>query len=181
VIDLAQHPLVLAAEAIFKKERFRSQLVLLPGEVATVLIVEDEFSVAAILGVDEWRDLREVLGDIATAFANWALGRDAGPKQWDLYVIALAVSPVTDEADLVAVEEWIADTRYVRRMVRHGVTPTSARVRVALEALLSLELPARVAERDVYSALVAGLENEGIDASTANEMVSRFSLGAEST
>jgi hypothetical protein len=175
-VDYAQHPLTLEAETVLRAAAFETARVALPASGVGVLLAEDRFSAAAILGVDEWRGVASAIGDIGTDFANWAFDRDPREKQWDLYLVILIATPVTENDQLSEIEDVVADTRYLRRLVRHGVSPgtESPNVRTALAPLLPLSLPARVSDRDPHRALVDALRSQGVDADLAEQTVQKF-------
>lgn len=174
--DYTQHNLGLEAQEILRDAGFGIARTVLPGSESAVIVAEDHNSVAALAAVDEWSEIRSEVGELATDFANWAFGRDPREKQWDLYLVVLVSTPVTDDSDLGQIEQVTANTRYVRRLVRSGVTAAgdSSSLRAALAALLPLSLPTRVHDRDPYRALIDALRSNGIDAETAEQTVRRF-------
>jgi hypothetical protein len=137
-------------------------------------VAEDDYSVVALVGADEWHSIESTVEPVATDFANWALGQNARDKQWDLYVIVLIASVVANDSELADIETFMLDTRYVRRLVRHGVEPEMSALRTALAALLPVELPQRVAERDPLGALASALRSEGVESQFSQRMVEEF-------
>jgi hypothetical protein len=170
---LETHPLTQLAHEVLRKESFKIGRIQVDGG-APLTVAEDSYSVAAVVAADEWHSVGPLLGQTATAFANWALQRDAGDKQWDLYLFVLLASPIASDSVLAEVEEFASDTRYLRRLVRHGIPPEEPRVRAALSALLPLDLPVRVSERDPFEALVGALRAQGIGEELARETVGRY-------
>jgi hypothetical protein len=176
VKDYTQHSLGLQAQEILRGAQFEIARVALPSSESAVIVAENYNSVAALAAVDEWSEIRSEVGQIATDFANWAYGREPREKQWDLYLVVLVSTPVTDNSDLTEIEQVAADTRYVRRLVRNGVSSVDdgTSLQVALAALLPLSLPARVLDRDPHMALTEALRSNGVDSETAERTVQRF-------
>jgi hypothetical protein len=174
--DFGTHPLALRAQEILTEGAFHTARVTLPQAQAGVLVAENPYTVAAVAGVDQWHDVAPYVNVLATEFANWALSRQPQAKQWDLYLIVLIVQPVTSDSELTEIEQFTDDTRYVRRLIRHGVVSDrdSADALTALAALLPLQLPDRIAERDPYSALVEALRGQGVDRDLAAQTVEQF-------
>src|SRR4051812_26742201 len=97
ISDFTQHPLTLVAERILESSAFETARVALPDAEAAVLVAEDRYSVAAIVGADDWHTVAPQVSALGTGFANWALSRDPRDKQWDLYLVLLLVQPVTND------------------------------------------------------------------------------------
>ena len=174
--DYTQHPLTLEAERVLQAAGFETVRIGLPASGAGVVVAEDRYSAAAIIGVDDWRSTASSLGDIATDFANWAFDRDPREKQWDLYLVVLVAAPITENDELAEIEDMAADTRYLRRLIRHGVSSgtESPTVRTALAPLLPISLPPRVLDRDPHRALVEALRSHGVEPDLAEQTVQRF-------
>lgn len=174
--DFATHPLTLRAEEILQAAAFRTARMTLPQSEAGVVVAENPYVVAAVAGADHWHDVAPYGDALGTEFANWALSRQPQAKQWDLYLVLLLTQPVTSDSELAQIEQFTGDTRYVRRLIRHGVASdrASADTRTALAALLPLRLPERISERDPFSALVEALRGQGVPSDLATQKVEQF-------
>lgn len=173
--DFSTHPLTLQALEVLRQADYRTAWIALPQTEASVLVAEHPYAVAAVLGVDQWRQVADEMEAIGTDFVNWALSRQPLAKQWDLYLCLLISQPVTSDEELAEVEHFADDTRYVRRLIRHGIAVDHlSATRTALGALLPLRLPEVVSERDPRAALVEALRAHGVDADDATQTVSRF-------
>jgi len=173
--DYGRHPLSREGASILEAAGFRTELVALQQTGASVWVAEDVYTVAALIGADRWAQLADDLEDVTTDFVNWAFSSQPDAKQWDLYVCVLVAQPVTNDDELVQVEGFADDTRYVRRLVRHGIASEEAGpLHTALAALLPLELPERIAQRDPSGALVGALRGRGVDGDLAQQTVEQF-------
>jgi hypothetical protein len=189
--DFSRHPLAREGAAILEDAGYQTATVSLPQTEASLLVAENSYSVAAIVAADEWGQVNDQVDGVATDFVNWALSREPRAKQWDLYLCVLIAQPVTEDEQLAQIEYVAGDTRYVRRLVRHGVATDDtepafdgsgterAAVRTALAALLPLRLPERISQRDPYAALTDALRSRGVDGELAERTVERFLARSE--
>jgi hypothetical protein len=173
--DFNEHPLTREAADVLQTAGYRVGVAVLPQTEHAVLVAENVYAVAAIIGVDEWAAVANVIDSLTTDFVNWALSRQPQAKQWDLYLCLLIAQPISRDEDLAEVERFTDDTRYIRRLVRNGVASEHAPgVRAALSVLLPLRLPDRIANRDPYRALIDALRGRGVDGDLAAQTVERF-------
>lgn len=179
--DFSTHALSLRAGEIFQSSGYRTARVTLPQTEATVLVAESPYAVTAIAAADQWRELAEQADQLGTEFANWALSQEPRAKQWDLYLILLATQPVTSDQELARIELLADDTRYIRRLIRHGVSADRilAEAETALAALLPLSLPDRISQRDPLAALTEALKSQGVQSDLASQTVEQFIVRKE--
>lgn len=138
---LPPDPLAEKAQDLLTQAGFDTRTQVLANQ-ADVLLAENDYAVAAVLSAKSWKDVSGRLPDLQVAVANWAADRDAGAKQWDLYLILL-LSDVLDDSELSSATDLTSDLRFVRKIVRAGVKPENAEIRKALAPLLPLEPPTR--------------------------------------
>jgi hypothetical protein len=173
--DFSRHPLARQAASILEGAGYNTAPIVLPDTKALLVVAESVYAVVGVVGAEEWSELAIDIDNLTTDFANWALSRKPEAKQWDLYLLLVIAQPLTRDADVAQAEQFANDTRYVRRLVRHGVASEHpGAVHTALAALLPLRLPERISERDPYAALVEALRGRGVDGHLAFQTVEQF-------
>jgi hypothetical protein len=175
VIASPQHPLELLAADVFRNVGFRVEYVALEEPSRIITAAEDPFSVAGVIGADNWADIRASFDDLAIGFANWVNAREPGLKQWDVYFVALIQQPLIGDEELTSAEGATRNLQAVRRIIRTGVAPSADEVRKGLAPLLPLEVAAAMGSMDdPLKDLVGALRLQGVPPDVAAMAVANF-------
>ncbi len=92
---------------------------------------------------------------------------DAGAKRWDAYLVMLSSAAATERGMSEDVTDIVYNTRYLRRLIRWGVTPTEASLADALRLFLPLPVPGMTGPVDPVQMLADRLPSRGVNPDSA--------------
>jgi hypothetical protein len=136
-----------------------------------VLLAETPYALVACAEFTDWDKLDEQVSDVQGALTQFA---SSGPsaRNWDLYVVALVLSPAHETASRALAESIEADTRYARKFVRIAIGQDE--LDRALRPLMPLRPPADLTIRDPLDELREELETLNVTHELANVAVDSF-------
>jgi hypothetical protein len=136
------------------------------------LIAEDPYSIAALVNPARWSDVAATIDQMQVSFGNWAVGH-APEKRWDLYLVVLVAADISPD-EVGPVEQVVSDIRFVRKIVRGAVLPTTESVEHALAPFLPVS-PLGVRDiTDPMRDLEQDLRAQGIDPTLVSSAIDTF-------
>ncbi len=102
------------------------------------LYAENAYFVVAVTSVASLPEISAAEMQLTEDLLKIANERELGPRRWDLYSIVLCESDVRRGDSVGILFELTYDTKYVRRIVRVGVKPTTAALREALRMFMPI-------------------------------------------
>jgi hypothetical protein len=165
---LGDAALRVLSEADYAVQSFRVE-----GIAEPILVADDPYSTLGVITASTWGSLSAQIDSIQMIFANWAIERSGPGKRWDLYLVVLLSSDIEPE-ELTRVEAVVSDIRYVRKIVRGGVTASIAGVRHALAPFLPVAPSIRPDIEDPLHDLETQLRGQGIEPSVASFAIESF-------
>lgn len=138
---------------------------------ATAVLAESPYALVACVEFADWDKLDERIFDVQGALTRFASTAPSA-RNWDLYVVALVLTPTHEAANRALAEAIEADTRYARKFVRVAVRQDT--LDRALRPLLPLRPPADLAIRDPLAELRAELQTLDVADDLADMAVDTF-------
>lgn len=138
---------------------------------ASAVLAETPYALVACVEFTDWENLDEHVFDVQGALTQFASDSPSA-RNWDLYVVALLLTPAAEAANRALAEEIEGDTRYARKFVRVAVSQDD--LDRALRPLLPLRPPADLAIRDPLEELREELETLNVADDLADVAVDSF-------
>lgn len=161
------------ALATLERYGYRTSEIALQDIGETVQVAEDAYSVILVLTAPDWPLLRQRAMKTEVAFANWAAAANAGPKQWDLYLVLLLRGRMAPEW-VPSAEALCSDTRFARKIVRTVSADTEDVFRTALAPLLPFRLATGSSTAEPLQMLEARLTQRGVAPDMAARAIESF-------
>jgi len=164
------------AAMILRNSGYVTKLITVPELTASLLLAENQNFLLASAAAPTLAEMLRMEKSASIEVANLVARAVAGPKQLDTYLVLLTPDQSPEDKQTVAALFAINyNTRYLRRLVNVGISPTEDSLRRALKTFLP---PPRVTEFAKESDPLAHLEKEllrhGITIDDAADAVASF-------
>lgn len=106
---------------------------------------ETPYALVACFELENWDQVEEHVFDVQAALTRLAEAEPSA-RAWDLYVVAMLLTPANEASDRALAESIEADTRYARKFIRVAVLQHD--LDRALRPLLPLRSPAHLEVTD---------------------------------
>lgn len=100
-------------------------------------------------------------------------------KRWDAYLVLLSTLPASERGLPETIKDIVYNTRYLRRLVRWGVSATEESLSEALRPFLPLPPPEEAVPRDPVSLLELRMPSYGVNTEDAANAIAQWRASAE--